>query len=1532
MSKKIPDDLYHNLERDLPLALLPVRLEVRFGTRPIGAAGSERAMPVLRVRIYPDEISVRDHKPDLTALEVEAGQAYWDDLARAGENAGAAERAFWEQLSRRVGPYRAAHVAHLTRGGYAGTLRSGRSPPTADILPDHWVVTAWAAGKRVLSTISGPVRKPLAVGPRQDDQYRLSLDPRQGLKFDAETRWLADYADAEAAGMAVTVDLAHFDEAGNETVLVAVGSTIDRLLVFGLRETLADGESAETEAKALADLIGQHKVRHGARFLPQGTPTNNLKGARSGWQSRPDPQALRAIEAPPPDPFPTDVLRGGGTNAQVLAAALGLPAGALSDLEFANLREQSHARLMNEALFPVTWGELLGNLFMPTRVEMPRDDGLVDGLDDAYRFGRAHFRDYVRGRGPLPALLLGRQPYGVLPITDPAAWSKQEGEPATLIQLTKLLADLRPFWSYAAKQAPELPHVAPDIDAASRRLLEIMGTGPVPHPRSYGVSTVTGQLGTLVASGQKPLPFVDSNEQTTFKSLSATVTSKVYQHWLAVVCGLPKDARILDFEREDPLLLTIPSVADTAGVAPADYLKKLTEAAPKTLMQPGFWAGQAPSDLLSQLLIRSLLLANEQSALALVKSFDRGIHFDLISQSPELAMIEQAGKPSRSGVISMTFDELAIAYQVQPAGSLTAEARQTSLSDLVFDVQMAGLAVAEPEGEGPPTTQAFMDTQKAVLGLYEAAMRPERPDGLAAADFERLLGETLATCATRLDAWITSVATRRLDWLRLKRQSGLRIGAYGWLVDLPREPMPEPLPEQLEGWDVNAPQPVTPRKQVGWVHAPSLAQAETAAVLRSAELSHDDGTGSTVARIDLTSTRIRVGKDILDAVQNGQSIGAVLGYRLERALQDANRAHLIQALRDLFPQQSVPRTTDDPEQVVPRDVVDGERAWSAWRSWNIWRADINQNPPGGFSREKMRQYDPVFKETDAVLRSIDAAVEAVSDLLVAEGVHNIVSGDHERAAATLRAAAYGEPLPGGLEVIRTPRSGQTITHRVVLVVEGSNPNIPGWNDEAPRARLSPELERWARRLLGRADRWEAEVYTGKADGSEELKKSVNLAKLQPSICALDVIYEASGGEAAQSLLADRIVANAQLAGGRVRQIPNAEFSWDQLIALAGAARDVLLAARPLTQQDLQLPGEDPAAAPSEAVLAHLKGKVEEARQRFRTALTNLEAAYAQQADADAIKQGLERLAEFGVPGASLPPGAAVVQRVDAVIAGARVMLRTADDALQARENEKRPLLDRLTTTAQALLGPMTVLLPRLTSPPQLGPDSVPAHVDRSAIEQWISRTGRVRSAVAALKDLREFSTFLGAKDLSTHIAQLPPKPQDNWLAGPLKVRAADPDMNPLRRFETIGGPRIHMLIFTDGSALPDDITGLVLDEWTEAIPAVTQNTGVSLHYNAPNARAPQSLLLAVHPNPDEQPWSWSTIEAMLGDTLALARLRTVELPQLRPTAVDEYLPAIYARDGFPNTDSLHRIARHWLLSGEMSQWLAANQDMRLKNG
>jgi hypothetical protein len=73
--------------------------------------------------------------------------------------------------------------------------------------------------------------------------------------------------------------------------------------------------------------------------------------------------------------------------------------------------------------------------------------------------------------------------------------------------------------------------------------------------------------------------------------------------------------------------------------------------------------------------------------------------------------------------------------------------------------------------------------------------------------------------------------------------------------------------------------------------------------------------------------------------------------------------------------------------------------------------------------------------------------------------------------------------------------------------------------------------------------------------------------------------------------------------------------------------------------------------------------------------------------------------------------------------------------------------------------------------------------------------------------------------------------------------------------------------------------GLMLVDWPEIIPAVEEEAGIAIQFDAPGAQAPQAVLIAVPP--DDQPtWSYSALEQTLLDTLQLAQIRALDLSHL----------------------------------------------------
>ena len=147
----------------------------------------------------------------------------------------------------------------------------------------------------------------------------------------------------------------------------------------------------------------------------------------------------------------------------------------------------------------------------------------------------------------------------------------------------------------------------------------------------------------------------------------------------------------------------------------------------------------------------------------------------------------------------------------------------------MFQLLKRGLAVADPS-----------DRADAVAGLSTlAAAAADGRLANPAADLETLLGETLGTCMHRLDAWLSGTAITRLESLRAARPEGLEVGGFGWALGL--------RPSSAEA------------RSQGFVHAPTLDLAATAAILRSGWGALGGGTPDGLGlAVDLSSDRVLV--------------------------------------------------------------------------------------------------------------------------------------------------------------------------------------------------------------------------------------------------------------------------------------------------------------------------------------------------------------------------------------------------------------------------------------------------------------------------------------------------------------------------------------------------------------------------------------------------------------------------------------------------------------------------------------------------
>ncbi len=1328
-----------------PLALLPVRLETRYRT---DANGTE-----LLVRVYPDQVHVDAHDPRLSAAEIAAGQEFWRAQWRTGTNRERQQRG-WKALAGRFGPGRAGWIAQATaptnpQARPAAEVADGtelsaqatfaaleatekRSTPVARLLPTRWTATAYAQGAVVAVGTGRPITIDPAVGPDLDAPL-VQDEGEEVAAIDAGMNWLVDFADAEELGMALRLP---------------VSGPVDLLLVTGVRDTDAAGG-----AKLLAAQLEAQRYGEGLGFVIPETRTNNAEGGTSGWSSA----AAGSWAARPAEPA-------AGTNAALAGAAFGLDAGdVFGSLAAAGEGEEALAAAMSRVVWPASWGYWLSQF-------------AGAGLDDT-AWVADHARGFVRPAGPLPTLRVGRQPYGLLPVTSLGRFAGDEDENRLRRILTGLVDAA---WRPAVGQAPRVGRG--DVAADLVDVLRLGGRSDRVHlRRAYGARFAQSAqlfLGRRIAEAG----FWD------------VARDRALPVAAAAGLGLLDGALTVHELGRAPVTLPLVSPTDDLG-----FLADLLAADPDELATS---ADVEPPSLLAAIVRHGLLREQAVAAARL-----------LAPDASRAADEEFYG-----------FGEGALGW--------TAQRDQTLPSgDTVRERLAAGT-----------------DPAAASLAAFRAAV--ERMATADVPSIERHLLGTLDAAAYRIDAWVTSLAARRLADLRADRPTGVLIGGYGWAEQL--APLAAaPLTDQPD----DEPGPLLPAvDDPGYLHAPSLHQAQVAALLRNAHLANGAAADGPFA-ISLTSERVRLARWIFDGVRAGRTVGAVLGYLVERDLHDHHLDASIDNAREVCP------LPGEEELPVPARRLDGLRLHKLWSDSEDHALDhLVGNDQSEATRNGSR----------AVLRRLGVAVDAAADSIQAEQVHQFARGDLTRAVSSLADFDRGLVPPPTLDFVQTPRSGVGVTHRVGVLIDPDAQPAAGWGGatDSPRAASEPGLDAWLGGLLGPATGRSVTVRDAAADTGT----AVALPDLKLS--ASDFVRIAGAGDQGVAELAAR----AALASPEdlLRPVLVVDPDLRDLLELGHSLAALIGPAKPMDGAVLQPPHADPLPGSD---LDELAQRATAARTAVQQAVATLDDALSDTTRLDRLRAAVAATWDLAVGDSATPVEntadgwATAAVRARAQLAG---RLAGAEAADSPAGDPGR--MSQLLRTLRTLLGPGSVALPRFV--PSSVADLVASRDDPGlggdplAAEVWLTRMERVREPLRQLGIALREAEALGGRPFHLGVAQVPHQPGATWNAVPASsyVDAA-----------------ASLVLTGAGLIAPGkDLSGLLIDEWGEVIPSANETTGVAFRYDPPDLMAPQAILLAVPPVVGE-PWTVGTLNQVLVETLEQAHLRAV--PPAALGAVRQYLPA-----------------------------------------
>lgn len=1024
-------------------------------------------------------------------------------------------------------------------------------PPTAQTswteaphvaqFPERFVVLGFNDGIQTLAAIGNLVTSPIYVGP--DPSADPTVDPTSAIHPDGpdlyiplQLQWMFDFEQAVAAGMGLAIDLTPEQ----------ARTGFDRLLVLGLQL----GMTAVEGTAALETLLHHHAVgRSGLSIVPQGTPTHNTSGTGSGYtvldnsdQSFTDRQhyPLFTITNDPREK----------RDGQWLGELLGLDPSFFQTVHRADGQDQLQARAMQELLWPATLGYWMDKLLVPVF------------NDDAIANTRWYFTQYVSGCGSMPAMRIGGQPYGVLPTTafSRIQWlnAQPEGrmfqsQQSYLQALNNVLRAVDTDWTAMSANSP---HLGVPGDA-HQQLLDIIGHHPasVEFYSRYAES-LSELFNTVNLWGIGP-DFIQALLALALHEAAGALIARlgytgskqpdIFNHYFLRTAG--QITQVID---DRPLSETDPIREYTPDHR--NYLQWLLDAANSSLdavrLESGLTNNATPEALLYLYARHAVMLGYYDTSYELYKSAGILTDTQLAAFKPEAPFVHVAEAASASE------SRFAVLYKAEPA--ITGNPNQF-LTDYIT------------------RNYRFLT---AANGLREQLEALTRLVNGSTAQLERAFVEHIDLCSYRFDAWQLGIVNYQLQQMRAEGQerlTGNYLGAYSWLEDLrpaPSRLAPTRLPPDVAKNFLGKTPIYSVSANGGYIHAPSLAQARTAAILRSGYLANATAANPDTLAVNLSSSRVRKALGLLEGIRNGQTLGALLGYQFERGLHDsyalAEVDKFIYPFRKAFPlvADTLDSTKTPPnvpiEAIEARNVLDGRKL--------IAQINSSGTKTYPFGLTTLPAADAAEQAAlNAEANDVLDVYDAIADLALAEGVHQAAQGNFERIAATLDSYSSGN-FPPDPQVVQTPSDGIGLTQRVAVQLQTG---LPPATAATPRAQAQPALDVWLSKVLPPLDQISCTVKWNDIAGNPQ-QHVVSCADL--GLNPLDLIGLVNPDQSqAMTELDDRVIRAFTAAVGlrpdvvlKINYQSGGKFSVFEAGALVRALAMLIRGSRPLTASDITL--------------------------------------------------------------------------------------------------------------------------------------------------------------------------------------------------------------------------------------------------------------------------------------------------------------------------------------------------------------------------
>lgn len=810
------------------------------------------------------------------------------------------------------------------------------------------------------------------------------------------------------------------------------------------------------------------------------------------------------------------------------------------------------------------------------------------------------------------------------------------------------------------------------------------------------------------------------------------------------------------------------------------------------------------------------------------------------------------------------------------------------------------------------------DTQRTVLDsvlddiLYCSDLTPLELDLL----FKGLLD----CCADRVDAWKHACFADHFNNKRYDSGDNpihkTYIGAYGWLTNLE----PKAFTDFTPSWPQSSKNTAftskygssvkKDEKNAGFIWTPSLNQAVTTAVLRAGFVNKANQNEPSMLLTNMTSEKIRRVEKIFDAVRSGQDVASILGYRLEKQISESSvNNSFIYELRKEFPLGVKENDLSEQEIAVlaERNTIDGVELLNA----------IESSTNGNISSMLSSFISNPPQDLIEIVEDLVTTRDAIGDYAISEGMHQLTQGNMPAAKSWLDVDELGSTPPEG-RFFKTPRTGKTYTSKVLL-----NMNTIDFDDSitniSTQTVVEPTLNNWLASLIGGLDQIEVncrlkdsdDVISNQALTVDNLgfpNVSGDFNPLSPLDLVLMIPDRLSLNASTLTLLirervkvlyADKELVDIEFDNGGVNK------SLKQVFPLLKQLKKMIKQAQTLSPLDFVSPVVNVTTPESLFDLEDLEDRVSHCLDTF----LDLDNAFDGSLSIGDIKKQLKQVSEFGITIAlnkDLEDADIYAQVYEAVeqeylsrktqigVVSVPNYLTTLGSEPSSQEIED--YISDLNSIMSNIYGGNYILLPSFTNPSQgvLHNQNSSDLLTNGNINSWFHSEARVRGQLENIewvklledehnRDSSTPSTSPRSDKLDIAALQLPydhsASGVNRWMNFKVSTEEA---LDNAVCFSVIGD--------SDFSSSSQKYCGLVIDTWTETLPAEEETTGIALNYDRPKAKAPQACIMAVSPSITGN-WSWDDLAYSVNNVYNSAEIRGETYENLLEGFGGQILPA-----------------------------------------